>query len=81
MRELVELVMQCERQPRRDAGLPAPPGKGQQREGHDGQRHERRTNLAACFRDGANHFERLVAIEWSDLDGDDLFDLREPPPE
>src|SRR5205085_7308624 len=35
----------------------------------------------ACGRDTAQHIERAVAIERRDLDGDDIVDQREAPPE
>src|SRR5947208_3348568 len=35
----------------------------------------------ACGRDAAQHIERAVAIERRDLDGDDIVDQREAPPE
>ena len=35
----------------------------------------------ACGRDAAQHIERAVAIERRDLDGNDIVDQREAPPE
>ena len=37
--------------------------------------------VAAGLGDGADHVERLVAVERGDLDRDDALDLGEPPPE
>ena len=37
--------------------------------------------VPARLGDGADHVERLVAVERRDLDRDDVRDLREPPPE
>ena len=37
--------------------------------------------VAAGLGDGADDVERLVAVEGGDLDGDDVLDLHEPPPE
>ena len=36
--------------------------------------------VTASFDDGANHIDRLIAIERGDLDRDDILNFREFPP-
>src|SRR6516162_303433 len=42
---------------------------------------ERDALLGACCHKTTHDIERGVAVEWSDLDGDDVVDRREPGPE
>src|SRR4029434_8328182 len=37
--------------------------------------------VAARFDNSPDHIERLVSIEWSDLNGNEILDFRELPPE